>query len=361
MPSETGVREFIEKARANGASEQTIVGILGARGWPEREAYEALALQYEGLTGIQIPRRGGAATAAKDAFFYLLAFSTLATWTIGLGSLSFSLIDQWFADTLFSPSYAQTYETYSIAAAMASILVAFPIYLLVMRTILGDIKKHPEKLSSSVRKWLTYMALVIAAGVFIGDLVTVVTYFLRGEITSRFLAKSLTVLILSGGVFFYYYFGQRKSDEAETHRGPSRDLIMGVVGIAVVLLMVVLGFARIGGPGTQRMLRGDQRRLQDLYEMSQQIQNRWRSSDHTLPHDLSELAGVAISDPVTRAPYEYHEKKGSQYELCATFSANSKEANAAPSPDGWSHPAGHYCFSMDAAAPRQNPYIYLPN
>jgi len=337
------------------------VGVLTARGWPEREVYEALATRYEELTGVQIPPRGGAATAAKDAFFYLLAFSTLATWTIGLGSLAFSLIDQWLADTLFSPSYTQTFETYSIAAAMASILVAFPIYLLVTRAIIGDAKNHPENLNSSVRKWLTYMALVIAAGVFIGDLVTVLTYFLRGEVTSRFLAKSLTVLILSGAVFFYYYFGQRKSDEAEVHPGPSRDLLMGIASTAVVLFVVILGFVRIGGPSTQRMLRGDQRRVQDLYELTQQIQNHWRLSDHALPRDLSELSGVAISDPITRAPYEYRVKQGSRYELCATFSADSKQDDGAENRDEWSHSAGHHCFSMDAAAQAQNPFIYLPN
>jgi Domain of unknown function (DUF5671) len=165
MPGDTKIREFIENAKARGASEQTLVGVLAARGWPEKEVYETLAAHYEGLTGIQIPPRASAATPAKDAFFYLLAFSTLATWTIGLGSLAFSLIDEWLADALFSTAYNQAYETYGIAAAMASILVVFPIYMLMTRTINRDARNHPEKLNSSVRKWLTYMALVIAAGV----------------------------------------------------------------------------------------------------------------------------------------------------------------------------------------------------
>ena len=46
------------------------------------------------------------------------------------------------------------------------------------------------------------MALVIAACIFIGELIAALTYFLRGEITSRFLAKAFVVLVISGGVFY---------------------------------------------------------------------------------------------------------------------------------------------------------------
>jgi hypothetical protein len=360
MPGDPKIGEFIEKAKTSGASEETLVGILTARGWPEKEVYDTLGAQYERLTGIQIPLRVSAATAAKDAFFYLLAFSTLATWTIGLGSLSFTLIDQWLADALFSTAYNQAYDTYGIAAAMASILVAFPIYILVTRTINRDVSSHPEKLNSSVRKWLTYMALVIAAGVFIGDLIAALTYLLRGEITSRFLAKAFTVLVLSGGVFFYYYFGQRKPEEGEVRQRVGRDASMAILSAFVVSLMVILGFLRIGGPGTQRMQRADEKRVQDLYQLTEHVQNRWRLGGNVLPHDLTELSGVAISDPVTRAVYEYHPKEGSKYELCATFSTASRHDNAMANRDAWAHPAGHHCFSMDAAQPSQGPG-YFPS
>jgi len=360
MAGDTKIREFLQKAKASGASEETLVGILTARGWPEKEVYEALAVHYEGLTGIQIPPRASAATPAKDAFFYLLAFSTLATWTIGLGSLSFSLIDQWLADTLFSTAYNQAYETYGIATAMASILVAFPIYLLVTRTIIRDTRSHPQKLNSSVRKWLTYMALVIAAGVFIGDLVAALTYLLRGELTSRFLAKAFAVLAISGGVFFYYYFDQRKPEEVMVRSGLSRDVTMATLSALVVSLMVILGFVGIGGPGTQRMQRADDKRIQDLYQLSAQIQTRWRSDGKALPHDLAELSGAAISDPITRAPYDFHVREGSKYELCATFSGASRHDNAVTNPDEWSHPAGRHCFSLDAAQPTQSPG-YFPS
>ena len=130
----------------------------------------------EKLTGLEVPTRTRSGAAAKDAFYYLLAFSTLATWTIGFGSLMFTLIEDWIADPLAQSSYGHgTYANSSLASAIASILVAFPIYLLVMRLIIRDARLDPEKLESGVRKWLTYIALLVATAVMIGDLVTGLT------------------------------------------------------------------------------------------------------------------------------------------------------------------------------------------
>src|SRR5262249_20879594 len=163
----------IESAKSRGASDETIVGLLKSHGWSEKEAHTALGTYYQKLIGLEIPSRQSSGTAARDAFFYLLVFSTLATWTIALGALSFDLIDRWLADTLFQNTWQTgTYADYSIASEMAAILISFPIYLLISRIVVRDTSEHPDKLNSPVRKWLTYMALVIAAGIFIGDLIT---------------------------------------------------------------------------------------------------------------------------------------------------------------------------------------------
>jgi hypothetical protein len=91
-----------------------------------------------------------------------------------------------------------------MADSLACIIVAFPVYLLTMRFITRELERQPEKLDSGVRKWLTYIALLIAAGVVVGDLITFLTYFLRGELTSRFVAKVAAALVIASGVFWYY-------------------------------------------------------------------------------------------------------------------------------------------------------------
>jgi Domain of unknown function (DUF5671) len=197
------LQEFLEAAKRQGASDESLVALLRGRGWPEDDVYRALADHYEKQSGVRVPpyKRSG---SAKDAFLYLLSFAMLATWTIGLGSVMFTLIDRWIRDPLSPANNYYSGGYYQIADSLACMIVAFPIYLLTMRSILREVGLHPEKLESPVRKWLTYIALLIAAGVVVGDLITFLTYFLRGELTGRFMAKTSVVLVLAGGVFWYY-------------------------------------------------------------------------------------------------------------------------------------------------------------
>jgi hypothetical protein len=353
---ETTLAEFIEKALAAGIPQQSLVGILTARGWPEKEVYDALGNHYQRITGIEVPPRVSVATSAKDAFFYLLIFSTLATWAVALGCLAFALIDRWIPDPLFN-GYQQNFDSYTITWSLASIIVAFPLYLLISRAVTVEAARHPEKLDSAVRKWLTYLALVIAACVFMGDLIAVLTHLLRGELTSHFLAKAFVVLALSGGIIFNYFSGLRRTEGPETRQ--RRDRFMAALSSAVVVLMLILGFSQLGSPGKQREFRADAQRIQQLFQLSSQIKLYWSSHSSQLPSNLDQLPNAAfLLDPVTRAPYEYHPGQGSQYQLCATFTQASESRDIAPGQRQWNHAAGHHCFALDATAMPSYPTQY---
>jgi hypothetical protein len=304
---------------------------------------------------VEVPRRGSvAAASAKDAFFYLLIFATLATWTIGFGSLAFDLIDRWVWDPLF-PNYQQSYDSYSMAWALAALLVAFPLYLFISRIAAGETTRQPEKLDSPVRKWLTYLALVIAACVFMGDLITVLNHLLRGELTARFTLKACVVLGLSAGVFFYYFSGLRRADTAQARL--RRDRSMVAASTAIVATIVILGFWQLGTPGTQRQIRADAQRVQQLAETSNEIGRYW-SAHQQLPESLNTLPAGALEDPVTHTIYEYHSGRGSQYQLCAAFARASDARELAPEQSRWTHPAGHHCFTRDATEAPQYPVPY---
>jgi hypothetical protein len=228
------------------------------------------------------------------------------------------------------------------------------------RAVLSHFKKvgNPEKLDSSVRKWLTYMALVIAACVFTGDLIAALAYLLRGELTSRFLLKSLVVLALSGGVFYYYFGGLRKTDATDAPAVPSRwnrDSLMALLSAAFVALLIILGFTQSGPPRVQRDLRADSQRIQNLFQITGSMTVYWASHNQQLPPSLDQVPGVSFTDPVTGAPYIYHPKQGSQYELCATFVRKSERDDNRPGARQWIHPAGYHCFSLDATAGGQAP------
>ena len=194
----TALSEYIAAAKARGASDSFVVELLERNGWPRKEVYAAFAAIYE------TPKRGaGVAESARDAFLYLLSFGTLSVWAWNLGSLFFTLIDIWYRDPVFTPQLFVG-RNVAISGNMAALVVSFPIYMVTMRILLSDLAQKPEKLESGVRKWLTYIAMLISASVVIGDLIAVVDYFLRGEITTTFLLKVLTVFVIAGGVFLYY-------------------------------------------------------------------------------------------------------------------------------------------------------------
>lgn len=348
MPADPRVVALIEKALAADMPQQTLVGVLTARGWPEREVYSALAEHYERVTGLEIPRRTATGASAKDAFSYLLIFSTLATWTIGLGCLAFAFIDRWLPDPLFSGN-SQALDTYTITSSLAAVIVAFPLFLLISRAVAGETVLHPEKLDSPIRKWLTYLALVLAACVLMGDLITALTYLLRGELTSRFMARAFVVLAISGGVFFYYFGGLRMTDEPQART--RRDRLTAGICSAVVAAMVIVGFLELGAPARQREMRADRQRVGEIYQLSNEVDNYWGTHSSQLPSALEQLPGGRNTDPVTHTPYVYLRGQGSQYQLCATFVRNSESSDAAAAAAGqdrWAHPGGYHCFQLDA-------------
>jgi hypothetical protein len=344
--------EFIEAAKSQGVSDDSLVGLLKGHGWHQDAVYEALADHYKGVIGLVVPTRKRSGAAAKDAFYYLLAFSTLATWTIGLGSLMFTLIENWIADPLAGGPYGLTYTNSSLASSIASILVAFPIYLFVMRLIIRDVRLDPEKLESGVRKWLTYIALLIATAVMVGDLVTVLAFYLQGEFTSRFLAKAATVLVISGAVL-WYYMGELKRP-AFTARSSMDFRDAGATGGAslAIMISVVLGFLSLGGPSNQRLVQADNKRVENLVTLAYQVNGKWNSSNHTLPESTEGLPASSVTDPLTHQPYEYRIKGTNQYELCATFDRDNRKDRLAGQNTVWNHPQGPYCFTLD---PSQSP------
>jgi hypothetical protein len=357
VPTDERIATLIEKALAAGISQQSLVGMLTARGWPEREIYGALAEHYERVTGMEIPQRSVSAASAKEAFLYLLGFATLATWTISYGYLASTLIDRWLRDPLFQ-GYGG-YDAFVIPSSLAAILVAYPLYVLISWLIARELSANPDRQESGVRKWLTYLALVAAAGVFMGDLIAALTYLLRGELTSRFVAKCFVVLALSGGVFFYYFSGLRKSEEAAARR--MRNRLMAAVSAAGVLVLTICGFSQLGPPRMQRSMRADNQRVRNLDELSNRINGYW-TGHKSLPAGLNDLPGGPKADPVTHKPYEYLAGDGSEYSLCATFNRDSASADnaAANGTDAWAHPAGHYCYKLNAQTAMPYP-PYTPN
>ncbi len=126
-----------------------------------------------------------------------------------------------------------------------------------------------------------------------------------------------------------------------------RDVLLAGGAAVVVLAVLALGFHVLGPPRNQRDITADERRVQDLRSIAEQIHFR-----QSLPASLNELRlGRKPEDPVTHTAYEFHAKSGTAYELCATFVTKSAESDTAyPRPNTfWNHSQGRQCFELDAA------------
>jgi hypothetical protein len=210
-PATVDLATFVRAAKGAPIPDESLVGILTASGWGRRRVYRALGAYYVDALGTALPANAGRAEDAGDAFLYLLNFITLGFWTTALGRVFYVLIDQAFPDpALASPSYHPALVD-QLAWPLAAIIVTFPVFALIANRIGIVLRTRADAALSSVRAWLTYLALVLAAIVVLQDGIWFLEQLLRGELSVRFTLDSLVLLVLGGGVFVTYLRGIRRA------------------------------------------------------------------------------------------------------------------------------------------------------
>lgn len=297
-------------------------------------------------------------SAPKNIFLHLFAFVALYISAVSFGSLLFDYINRWFPDRL-APYYFYEGFSSSLRWAIASLVIVYPLYLVVVWHMKREFTRWPELEASRIRKWLTYFTLFAAAVAIITDLVTLLYNFLGGELSIRFVLKVLAVLFIASVVFAYYLFDARG-------KAMPRVRLFAIGVSALVALAVLYGFYLAGSPQTQRMRKFDEQRTQHLQTMYYQVRNFWETRNG-LPATLDDLKKLdpfaeIPRDPESDAPYEYRITGENTYELCATFSlSNAADAKkgGVPAPvrepfgqfDGLdrllNHSAGRNCFPIE--------------
>ncbi len=267
-------------------------------------------------------------STAKDFFIHLGALVTLYVSVISLLSLLFAIINQIFPDAL---SYYPSGESFTVRWTISALVILFPLYIYLARTISKDILVNPFKKDLAIRKWGKYLTLFLTGGIIVGDLITLINTFLGGEIGIRFILKVVAVLLIAGFVFYYYV--------KDTHK--NTNLLIAIASF-IVLASIVTGFFTVGSPAKQRAREFDNRRVADLQSIKYQIEN-FADKKNTLPTKLSDIAGMGYintKDPETKAEYEYAVTGAGTYKLCAVFSTVSVEVY-------WPHAEGRVCFDQD--------------
>lgn len=286
---------------------------------------------------------------AKDVFLNLASMIALYATAGALLNLLFTIINKAYPKV--TPYYSY-YSSSSISFPVATLIIVFPLYILFMWLIEKDIAGSMEARMSGIRKWLVYITLFISGALVVGDLVAVVYYFIDGQdITTGFLLKVLSVLAVAGGVFGYYI-----TDIRNKLTGGKRKTATLCASILIVA-SVVVGFAVIGSPRTQRLVKYDELKISNLQSLVSEVRYYYERNN-ILPATLAELAQNAVyggmyTDSQSNKPYVYEVVNDKTFKVCAEFNLDSSRDSVAqihPELDVWNtYKAGQYCFTQSVS------------
>lgn len=280
-------------------------------------------------------------TSAKDFFLNLGAIVALYTTVGSLLNLLFTVINSAFPKIINGQS---SFYSPSISMPVATLIIFFPIFIILMWILEKEFVLEPEKRNYAVKRWLSFITLFIAGIILAGDLVTVLYYFLDGqEMTVGFLLKILSVLVVSLMIFVYYI-----SDLKNSITPRSRKWWFNI-SVVLIIFAVIWGFTVLGSPRTQKFFKYDEQKIMGLQNLDGAIIGYYQTKGF-LPNSLNEISSISYyysqNDPQTGKSYEYIlvGQSAKTYELCAEFNKSSKGDKNYTNGE-WSHPAGRYCFS----------------
>lgn len=202
---------FVREALMRGQSKQATAQALAAAGWSAEQTRGALEAYADVGFVLPVPKPR-ASLSAREAFAYLVLFSTLYLVACSLGSLWFDFINLAWPDAVDDYGYWRRSIDDSLRWSVSALSIGFPVFAFVAHRVARDVARHPIKRLSPVRRWLTYLTLFLAATVLVGDMTVLVYNLLGGEISLRFAMKSLAVGAIAGTIFGYYLWDLRREE-----------------------------------------------------------------------------------------------------------------------------------------------------
>jgi len=208
--TELALSQFVKEALTAGASRTTIEQHLIDAGWSKNQITSALGEFSAVEFSVPIPKPKPE-FRARDTFLYTTMFIMLYLSSYNLGVLFFQFVNLAFPDA----NYASHGDVVGrvIRFNVSTLLVAFPVFLFVAGKLAKQIEREPVQRTSPVRKWLTYLTLAIAACILVGNVISLLNSFLSGELSIRFILKTVIVGGIAGSLFYYYLWLMRKDDE----------------------------------------------------------------------------------------------------------------------------------------------------
>lgn len=291
---------------------------------------------------------------SKEFFLHLGLIASLYTTVISLMIFTFSVINMQFPDTLNSFNVSSIRS--QIALSLSLLIVSFPIFVILSRKIYKDLDKFIENRNLWIRKWFLSLTIFLLVLMFSITIITLIYTFLSGEVSTKFSLKVLFTLLISGFSCWFYL----KDYQGYFFEKPKiRKTIVNLVTV-VVSFGILVGLALAGSPGEIRDIKLDERRVNNLSGIQNEVISYWQNNG-TLPESMDELSNplsyyVLPKDPETDESYVYKVISDTKFQLCANFTTttmNSKsqayeyEYYGRLNAEYWNHDSGVHCFDRN--------------
>src|SRR5690606_29000474 len=112
-------------------------------------------------------------------------------------------------DALASAYYYSDPYSGPMRFAIASLLVLGPVALWLLRLLQREARSDPQRQQLTIRRWLTYLTVLLAGATIVGDLIALLNAFLGGTLPAAFALKALALLLVMGAAFWYFVLDLR--------------------------------------------------------------------------------------------------------------------------------------------------------
>lgn len=290
--------------------------------------------------------------SAKYAFFYVLSLVALIFMAISVGMVFFQIINKEIVDVI--NDYSGRYSDEAIKFAISAIIISTPIYYFTAKQIYKNLRHGNLEVDAAVRKWFTYLILLVSMIVMIVWLIMTINGFLDGELTTKAILKAVVALFISGAIFSFYLYDIKR---ANAQRRDKVIQISFMVSLLIVLIALVISFLVVESPTETRQRKMDQRITSSLYQVDNAVNEYYRNNG-VLPENLKQLQEDVnyileedINNPISNEMYEYKIVGDTEYQICTNFQSSSKEMaeqeySTYYVDKTWLHDAGYQCFSQ---------------
>ena len=284
---------------------------------------------------------------AKYAFYYLLSFVALVFMALSVGMVFFEIINKSVYDAIDNSSFSSGILQFAISA----LIIATPIYYLISGMIAKGLRKEELEKDSGIRRWLTYFIILVSSLIILGELISTITNFLSGELTTRFILKALVVAVISAITFTFYFYDIKRNDLIK------KDKIVKIfffASLAIVIAAFISAWFFVDSPKLMRERRLDQIVVNNISSIESAI-NTYYDKNGKLPDSLEQLTNnpdyflndQIFKDPENGAVTIYNKKDIKNFELCANFRTSNKDLNLNGNynyPTNNFHLAGYQCI-----------------